>query len=368
MIQFLELKPGYEELQEEFDQAYRRVMESGYYLLGNEIAAFESEFAGYCGSRHCIAVGSGLDALFFSLLAYEIGPGDEVLVPAQTFIATWNAVSFTGATPVPVDVSLTDGNIDPEKIEAAITNKTRGIIPVDLFGIPCRMNQIKEIAQKQNLVIVEDAAQAHSATRNGVHCGQDTETAAFSFYPGKNLGAFGDGGGVITDSDEIARKIRMLRNYGAEKKYHHVMTGFNSRLDELQSAFLRVKLAKLDQWHERRIEQAKIYMSNLADIPNLSLAQIPEGFGSSWHLFPVFTERRQQLQGFLESKQIKTLRHYPIAPAFARAFEHLAHTPKDFPNAAIMACNELSLPMGPHLSVKEVETVCNAVCEFFENE
>ena len=252
MIPFLELKPTYLELQEKMDAAYHRVMNSGWYLLGEETEAFEADFAAYVGTKHCVTVGNGLDALRLALEAHGIGPGDEVIVPAHTFIATWLAVSQCGAIPVAVDVRRDTANMDASLLEGALTRRTKAIIPVHLYGQPADMDPIREFATRHGLVVIEDAAQAHGARYRGKMCGTLGHAAAFSFYPGKNLGAFSDGGAITTNDDAVARKARMLRNYGSEKRYHHEMAGTNSRLDELQAAFLRVKLRYLDEWNLRR--------------------------------------------------------------------------------------------------------------------
>src|SRR5664280_2839469 len=251
-VPFLELKPAYNELRDELDAAYHRVMDSGWYLLGNEIESFETGFAKYCEAGHCVAVGNGLDALHLILRAYDIGAGDEVIVPTNTFIATWLAVSYAGATPVPVEPDKATYNINPAKIEAAITGKTKAIMPVHLYGQPADMDPILEIADKYRIKVIEDAAQAHGARYKKKRVGGLGDAAGFSFYPGKNLGAFGDGGAVTTNDPIIAEKVRQLSNYGSQVKYSHNIKGFNSRLDEIQAALLRVKLRHLDEWNARR--------------------------------------------------------------------------------------------------------------------
>ena len=360
-IPFLELYPAYQELKAEFDAAYHRVMESGWYLLGPELEAFETEFAHWCGTSQAVAVGSGLDAIVFILRAMNIGPGDEVIVPAQTFIATWFGVTISGAQPIGVDVCISDGTLDPELIESAITNRTRAIMPVHLFGIPADMDSINEIAKRNSLAVIEDAAQAHGATYRGRRCGSLSDAAAFSFYPGKNLGAFSDGGCITTDDAELAAKIRILRNYGAAQKYHHEQLGFNSRLDELQAAFLRVKLARLDEWNVRRTAQATQYLNRLASLPGIRLIQLADHITSSWHLFPIFSSNREALERDLRAAGIDTLRHYPICPPDAPIYQPIQHDLEQFPVAKKLADEEISLPIGPHQSLPTVGYICDQI-------
>lgn len=359
-VPFLDLKSPYLELKEELDAAYRRVMESGWYILGNEVEAFETEFAAYCGTKHCIGVGNGLEALHLIIRAMEIGPGDEVIVPSNTYIATWLAVSYAGATPVPVEPDERTCNIDPELIESAITERTRAILPVHLYGQTADMDPINEVARKHGLKVLEDVAQSHGARYKGTRAGALGDAAGFSFYPGKNLGALGDGGAVTTNDDEIARKVRVLRNYGSKTKYHNEVKGYNSRLDELQAALLRVKLAKLDEWNERRREIAVCYMNGLSGQEELKLPHVPEWAEPAWHLFVVRCEERDTLQLRLSEAGIGTLIHYPIPPHLSEAYAG-EFSGARFPVAERMAATVLSLPMGPHMSRSNVRSVIGSV-------
>jgi len=348
-IAFLELKPIYSELKDEFDEAYHRVMDSGWYLLGEELEAFETEYAEYCETEYCIGVSSGLDALHLILRAMDIGPGDEVIVPAHTFIATWLAVTFSGAKPVPVDVDANTYNISTEKIEEAITPRTKAIIPVHLYGQPADMDAVLLIAKNHGLKVIEDAAQAHGALYKGRKTGGLGDAAGFSFYPGKNLGAFSDAGCVTTNNTDLEDKLRKLRNYGSVVRYHHELLGTNSRMDELQAAFLRIKLTKLDEWNTRRKTVAHLYLEMLKDIPHTVLPQVMPWAEPVWHLFPWQIQGRDATQTELSSHGVTTLIHYPIPPHLADAYTCLGYKKGDFPVAEKLATQELSLPIGPHL-------------------
>ncbi|WP_243370777.1 DegT/DnrJ/EryC1/StrS family aminotransferase [Geotalea sp. SG265] len=351
-IPFLNLKAAYMELKKELDEAYERVMTSGWYVLGAEVAAFEAEFADYCGVGHCVGVGNGLEALTLVLRAWGIGAGDEVIVPSNTYIATWLAVSHTGAVPVPVEPCGSTYNIDPSRIEAAITHRTKAIVPVHLYGQPADMDAILCIADKYGLKVLEDAAQAHGSTYRGKRAGGLGHAAGFSFYPGKNLGAFGDGGAVTTDDRELADKIRLLRNYGSSVKYVNNATGFNSRLDEMQAAFLRVRLKRLDAWNGKRQLLAAWYLRNLPiSLPQVALPAVPDWAGHCWHLFVIRTADRDILQRELAANNIGTLIHYPIPPHLQQAYAPLGHGSSSFPIAEKMAGEVLSLPMWPQLSL-----------------
>jgi dTDP-4-amino-4,6-dideoxygalactose transaminase len=370
IIPFWELKPTYLELRKENDDAYRRVMDSGWYLMGAETEAFEAEFAAYVGTKHCVTVGNGLDAIRIILEAHGIGPGDEVIVPAHTFIATWLAVSQCGAVPVGVDVRQDTANIDPSVLESAITARTKAIIPVHLYGQPADMDPILAVAARHGLMVIEDAAQAHGARYKDRMCGTLGHAAAFSFYPGKNLGAFSDGGAITTNDDAVARKARMLRNYGSEKRYHHEVAGLNSRLDELQAAFLRVKLRRLDEWNNRRKVIAEHYLNQLSwlssQIFGISgfrlLPTVPEWANPVWHLFVIRHEKRDLLQKHLHDHGIQTIIHYPIPP-------HLSNAYKSFANQRFAVTEELSgqilsLPIGPHISKDQADACVEAVNRF----
>ncbi|HOX59473.1 MAG TPA: DegT/DnrJ/EryC1/StrS family aminotransferase [Candidatus Paceibacterota bacterium] len=357
---FLELLPAYKELQPQFDEAYRRVMDSGWYLLGTELEAFEREYAAYCGANHCIGVGNGLDALHLILRAYEIGQGDEVIVPSHTFIATWLAISYAGATPVPVEPDLRTYNLDPAQIEEAITPRTRAIMPVHLYGQPADMDPINSLARKRGLKVIEDAAQAHGARYKGKRCGGLGDAAGFSFYPGKNLGAFTDAGAVTTSDSALADKVRRLRNYGSTVKYQHELKGFNSRLDELQAAFLRVKLRHLGEWNARRKAVADAYLHALGSLPGVILPFVPDYADPVWHLFVIRHPQRDALQQKLAGAGIGTLIHYPIPPHLSGAYADLHFAPDALPIAKTLASTVLSLPMGPHLNVDSAAAVAKA--------
>jgi dTDP-4-amino-4,6-dideoxygalactose transaminase len=358
-VPFLDLGRTYIELKTELDDAYQRVMNSGWYIHGAELEAFEAEFATYCGTNYCIGVGNGLDALHLILRAYGIGPGDEVIVPSNTFIATWLAVTHAGAQPVAVEIpDDATYTISPELIEAAITSRTKAIIPVHLYGRPADMTPIMSIAAKHGLKVIEDAAQAHGARYHGHRTGSLGDVAAFSFYPGKNLGAFGDGGAITTNDEELVKKIRSLRNYGSSQKYVHDMIGYNSRLDSLQAAMLRVKLRYLDAWNARRISVAEYYQQLLAGT-KLVLPAVTAGFDSAYHLFVVRTLHRDALQAELKKAGVETLIHYPIPPHKQRAYEAMQNL--SLPLAERFSGEVLSLPMGPHLSPESVEKVAQQI-------
>jgi dTDP-4-amino-4,6-dideoxygalactose transaminase len=359
-IPFLNLRAPYRELQAELDAAYRRVMESGWYILGEEVEAFEAEYAAYIGVQHCVGVGNGLEALHLILRAYGIGPGDEVIVPANTYIATWLAVSYAGATPVPVEPIECTYNIDPTLIEAAITPRTRAIIAVHLYGQTAHMDPINEIARRYGLKVIEDAAQAHGARYEGRRAGSLGAAAGWSFYPGKNLGAFGDAGAVTTDDPDLAERVRSLRNYGSQVKYYNEVKGFNSRLDPLQAAFLRVKLSQLDTWNDRRQKIADLYLETLA-ASDLILPVAPAWAEPAWHLFVVRYPRRDQLQRYLADQGIGTLIHYPVPPHLQTAYRELGLSAGVFPITEAIHREVISLPMGPHLSLSEIDRVISAI-------
>jgi dTDP-3-amino-3,4,6-trideoxy-alpha-D-glucose transaminase len=364
MIPFLDVGAGYRELQTDLDAAYRRVMDAGWFILGREVAAFEAEFAAYCGVGHCVTVGNGLDALHLALRALEIGPGDEVLVPANTFIATWLGVTYAGAVPVAVEPDASTFNINPGKLEAAITKRTRAIIPVHLYGQPADMGPIRAVAERHGLRIIEDAAQAHGARSDGKRTGGLGDCACFSFYPGKNLGCFGDGGAVTTDDADLAEQLRLLRNYGSRQKYHHDTAGINSRLDELQAAFLRVKLRHLDNWNQRRAILADRYRQALADVPCLRLPAVAVSAESVWHLFVVRHPRRDELQHHLAKAGIGAQVHYPIPAHRTNAYAAGGWRGGPLPVAERLANEVLSLPIGPHLTTEQVRQVCSVVRKF----
>jgi dTDP-4-amino-4,6-dideoxygalactose transaminase len=362
-IPFLDIHASYAELKDEFDAAYHRVMDSGWVLLGRETEAFEAEFANYCEAKHCVAVGNGLDALRLVLQAWDIGPGDEVIVPSHTFIASWLAISALGATPVPVEPSEATYNIDPERIEAAITPRTRAIMPVHLYGQPADMDPIMKVAAKHDLKVVEDNAQAQGARYKGRRTGALGHAAATSFYPGKNLGAFGDAGAVTTNDDDLADRVRMLRNYGSKVKYQHELNGTNSRIDELQAAFLRVKLRHLDEWNARRKDIAAMYISHFKNGSH-SLPYVPEWADPVWHLFVIRHADRDALQKHLTDAGVQTIIHYPIPPHLSGAYADLGFKPGALLVAETIAREVLSLPIGPHMASGSLDAVSEALRSF----
>jgi dTDP-4-amino-4,6-dideoxygalactose transaminase len=360
-VPFLDFVQPYEELKAELDEAYFRFMRSAWYILGREVEEFEREFAAYCGVAHCVGVGNGLEALHLVLRAYGIGEGDEVIVPSNTYIATWLAVSYTGAKPVPVEPDPKTFNIDPGGIEAAITPRTRAIMPVHLYGQPADMEPIMELARKRGLKVVEDNAQAQGALYRGKRTGALGDAAGNSFYPGKNLGAFGDAGAVTTNDTQLADAVRMLRNYGSKKKYYNECIGYNSRLDELQAAFLRAKLKKLDEWNNRRREVAAAYGAQLKGVAGLMLPEKPSWAEPVWHLFVVRHQRRDAFQERLTQAGIGTLIHYPVPPHLSGAYADMGFKKGAFPLAEEIADSVLSLPIGPHLVKEQAEQVVREV-------
>lgn len=360
MIPFLDLGAAYRELKTEIDEAVHRVLDSGWYVLGPEVDAFEGEWAHYCDASHAVGVANGLDALVLALRALDIRAGDEVIVPSNTYIATWLAVTAVGAKPVPVEPDPATHNIDPARIEAAINSRTRAILPVHLYGQPADLDPILALAARYRLKTVEDAAQAHGARYRSKRIGGHGDIVCWSFYPGKNLGALGDGGAVTTNNADLADRIRMLRNYGSREKYVNEMQGVNSRLDPLQAAILRVKLKHLDEWTERRRAIADAYRDALMGA-ELTLPAVPDWAEPAWHLHVVRSTKRDQLQKRLGEAGIGTLIHYPIPPHMQAAYAGLGHAPDALPIARQLAGEVLSLPIGPHLALGDVERVIAAV-------
>ena len=360
LVPFLDLSAPFLELKDEITAAISVVMSSGWYILGPEVEAFEIEYADYCEAEHAIGVANGLDALHLALLSMGVGPGDEVIVPSNTYIATWLAVSRCGATPVPVEPIESTYNINPGKIEAAITERTKVILPVHLYGQPVDLDPILEIARKRGLRVLEDAAQAHGALYKGKRIGAHGDAVAWSFYPGKNLGAMGDGGAVTTNDPEIADRIRVLRNYGSRVKYVNEVRGLNSRLDPIQAAILRVKLRYLDAWNERRRDLATRYLQDLRNT-ELVLPTVPEWANPVWHLFVVRDAQRDALQASLSESGIGTLKHYPIPPHRQAAYKDAGFTESAFPVANRLANEVLSIPIGPHLEQHQVAAVIDSV-------
>lgn len=364
MIPFLDLHATYAELKEEIDEAVARSLSSGYYIGGPEVEAFEAEFATYCEATHCATVGNGLDAIALALRAMDIGPGDEVIVPSNTFIATWLAVSQCGASPIGVEPDRKTGNIDPNRIESAITPRTRAIIAVHLYGQPADLDPILDVARRNSLRVIEDAAQAHGARYKGRRIGSHSDAVAWSFYPGKNLGAFGDGGAVTTNNGSVHERVKLLRSYGSRVKYAHEIQGVNSRLDPIQAAILRIKLKHLDGWNARRWQVASMYLSGLRENPRLALPTVPNWAVPSWHLFVVRSTARDQLQQDLLAAGVQTLIHYPAPPhqqqAYRASFPYVNKF-DPYPIATALGRSVLSLPMGPHITEQSVATVIKSV-------
>lgn len=360
MIPFLDLQSINEQHHDALVAAFDRVLRSGWYILGEEVDSFEREFASYCDAKHCVGIANGLDALTLSLLAMGIGAGDEVIVPSNTYIATWLAVSHLGAIPVPVEPNLRTYNIDPARIEAAITSRTRAIIPVHLYGQPADMARILAVAKRHGLRVLEDAAQAHGAKYDNRRIGTHGDMVSWSFYPGKNLGALGDGGAVTTNSDDLAERLRVLRNYGSKQKYHNDVVGFNSRLDELQAALLRVKLPALDIANERRSAIAHQYLDGLAGL-DLVLPEVEAFANPVWHLFVVRCRRRDEFARRLSAEGVATVIHYPVPPHMQPAYSNLKIDMDALPLARTIHNEVLSLPIGPTQTLEQTRTVINAV-------
>ena len=360
MIPFLELKPAYEEIREDIDAAVSRVLASGWYIGGPEVETFETAFAAFCEARHGIGVSNGLDALHLGLRALGVGAGDEVIVPSNTFIATWLAVSYCGAVAIPVEPIAGTHNIDPALIEAAITPRTKAIVPVHLYGQPADLDPILAIARRHGLRVLEDAAQAHGARYKGRRVGAHGDLVAWSFYPGKNLGAMGDGGALTTNDDALADTLRMLRNYGSRERYVHDVVGFNNRLDPLQAAILGAKLPHLDAWNARRRAIAALYAERLAGT-GLSLPQVPDFAEPVWHLFVVRHPRRDALQSALAEAGVASLIHYPIPPHLQKAYA-VAQPPR-LPIAETLAREVLSLPMGPQMTLETAGRVADVLVD-----
>lgn len=359
-IPFLDLGAAYQELKPEIDAAIARVLNSGWYILGPEVEAFEAEYATYCQAQHAVGLANGLDALHLALRAMGVGPGDEVIVPSNTYIATWLAVSQCGAVPVPVEPDEHTYNINPALIEAAITPRTKVILPVHLYGQPADLDPILAIARRHGLHVLEDGAQAHGARYKGQRLGAHGDAVAWSFYPGKNLGALGDGGAITTNDPELADRIRVLRNYGSRVKYVNEVQGINSRLDPLQAAVLRVKLAHLDEWNARRSAIARRYQQGLQGC-GLKLPQVPQWAEPTWHLYVVRHPDRQALAQRLGAAGVGTLIHYPIPPHRQAAYAGAGHATGAFPLAERLAGEVLSLPMGPQMAIYALDRVSAVV-------
>ena len=359
-VPFVSFKPLEKELDNQLRAAFDRVFENSWYIDGKEDKAFEDAFAIYCDSKYCVGCGNGLDALMLALKALDVGNGDEVIVPSNTFIATALAVTYTGATPVFVEPDIRTYNLDPAKIEEKLTTKTKAIMPVHLYGQPCDMDPIMEIAKKHGLFVIEDCAQAHGATYKGKVIGSFGDAAGFSFYPGKNLGALGDAGATVTNNEALAAKIRALGNYGSDYKYHHIYKGNNSRLDELQAAFLSAKLPLMDKINENRRSIAKRYLEGIQN-SKIILPFVPDYAVPVWHLFPVRTEKRDELAQHLSDRGIATNKHYPIAMHLQECYADLKLPQGSLPIAEELAATELSLPIYYGMTEEEIDYVIDAI-------
>lgn len=362
-IPFSTLKEMHREVEAEMADAFRRVYENGWFIQGRECEVFEQEFAAYCGAEYCIGCGNGLDALMLILKAYGIGAGDEVIVPSNTFIATALAVTYTGALPVFAEPELSSYNVNPAEVEAKITDKTRAIIAVHLYGQPARMEELRKIADRHELKLIEDAAQAHGALYRGTRTGSLGDAAGFSFYPGKNLGALGDGGAVVTGDRALAEKVRALGNYGSDYKYHHIYQGNNSRLDELQAAFLRVKLKHLDDWNEDRRATAHAYSAGISN-PLITLPTESDEMKHVYHIYAVKTAYRDELEQYLNGLGIGTNKHYPIPMHLQGAYETLGIPKGALPIAEDISATILSLPLSYGMTREEIDSVIEAVNRF----
>ena len=364
-VPFLDLQTQYQSIKPEVDSAIQEVINSCAFILGPAVKEFENNFAEYIGVNHAIGVDSGTQAIELALRAVGLEPGDEVIAPANTFIASVLPISRLGAKPVLVDINPKTYNIDVEKIEAAITPRTKVILPVHLYGQPVtEMEKLLDIAERHNLTVVEDTAQSHGAKYKGQRAGSFGKVAAFSFYPGKNLGAYGDGGAVVTNDDEIAEKVRQLRNYGQSKKYHHDQLGFNHRLDSIQAAVLNVKLQYLDEWNDGRRKNANLYLKELAATEGVILPHVPSEVEPVWHIFAIRTQKRDGMMAFLKENGISTGIHYPIPIHMQKSYQHLDYEKGDFPITEKIAKELISLPMCAELSEEMVVYVCDKIKEF----
>lgn len=359
-VPFVNLEPMHLEIKDEIMNAFEKIYNKNSFILGESVDLFEQEFAKYCNADYCISCGNGLDALSIILRGYNIGEGDEVIVPSNTFIATALAVSYTGAKVVLVDPDIKTFNIDVNKVEQAITPKTKAIIAVHLYGRPAEIDKIKVICTKYNLKLIEDSAQAHGAVYNSKKTGNLGDAAGFSFYPGKNLGALGDGGCILTNDAALAKKVKAIRNYGSEIKYNHEYKGVNSRLDELQAEFLRIKLPYLDKWNASRQESAKLYLEGIKN-SKIVLPLVKSEYESIWHVFPIRTEFRDALASYLKSNGIETLIHYPIPIHLQKAYKNLGLKQGDFPVAENISNTELSLPLWYGISKSEINHIIKAI-------
>lgn len=360
MIPYLDLKAQYGAIQEEIQEAVGRVLSSGRYVLGPEVEAFEKDFAAYCKAGHCVAVNTGTSALQLALLAAGVGPGDEVITTPLTFVATTAAILYTGAKPVFVDIDPRTLNVDANQVASAVTPRTKALLPVHLHGKPANMAPLLDLAQKKNIALIEDAAQAHGAEALGKRVGKLGLAGCFSFYPGKNLGAYGEGGALVTNDEAVAKKARLLRDWGAEKRHHHDLAGFNFRMEALQGAILAVKLKHLEKWTAARRALAKRYDAKLKGAP-LRIPETPAGVRHVYHVYAVLVEKRDQLQGYLKEMGIETHIHYPIPVHLQKAYAGLGYKPGDFPQAEKACSQLLSLPLYPEMTEAQVDETAAAV-------
>lgn len=358
-VKFLDLKSGYDELKSEIDKSINESLTNDSYILGNALSDFEENYAKYCNVKHCIGVGNGLDALFIGLKALGIKRGDEVIVPSHTFIATWLAVSLCDAKPVPVEIDKETYNINPDLIKAKISPKTKAIIVVHLYGQAAELSEIGAIAKEYSIPLVEDSAQAHGVKYKNKSVGFNSAFVAWSFYPGKNLGCFGDGGAITTNNEELAKNVNKLRNYGSEKKYFHSKIGLNSRLDTIQAGILNIKLKYLDEWNSRRNKIAEKYSSGIKN-QLLTLPKRSKNSTHVWHLYVLKTKYRDKLQTFLRAKGIETLIHYPLPLHKQKAY----NLDIELPIAQELADTVLSIPIGPHMNNKDVSYVIDCLNSF----
>lgn len=362
MIPFVSLEPTHKEIANELRAAYESVMDAEWFIQGEECRRFEKEWAEYCGAKYCVGCGNGLDALLLILKALNIGEGDEVIVPSNTFIATALAVSYSGATPVFVEPSMDTYNIDPDRIEEKITSHTKAVIVVHLYGQVVDVDRIIPLKEKYDIRIIEDAAQAHGAVYKGKRVGNLCDAAGFSFYPGKNLGALGDGGAIVSNDKNLIDKVRALGNYGSDYKYHHIYQGHNSRLDEIQAAFLRVKLAHLDSWNEQRRRIAKRYLAEIRN-ERIILPQVLDETGHVFHIFAIRTKKREELEQRLTQNEIGYGRHYPI-PIYRQEAYSRMYSDESYPIADEIAETEVSLPLFYGMSDEDVDRVVEIINSF----
>ncbi len=365
-VPFLDLKTQYRQIEQEVIPMVTEAMSNAAFIGGPQVSGLENEFAEFCESKYCVGVNSGTDALRFALIAAGIGRGDEVITVPNTFIATTEAISQAGATPVFVDVLPGTYNIDPGLIEEKINQNTKAILPVHLYGQPADMTPLLQIAKKHNLIVIEDACQAHGALYKGKKAGSMGLAGCFSFYPGKNLGAFGEGGAVVTSDENLAKEMSMLRDHGQEKKYYHAVEGFNGRLDAIQAGVLRIKLKKLKGWNDARRKNAAYYNELLSGLDGVTIPVETEGAESVYHLYVILVDDRDGLQKYLGEKGIGTGLHYPVPLHLQKAYAHMGYKEGDFPVSESVSKKLLSLPMFAELTKEQIEYVCESIKEYLE--